>query len=355
MTSYKVEVDKLKEYGDKFVAIGEKVSEINDELNRCVNKFDNKHREISRIMSYVRTIKVGQSGNDIVALGSIIIECANLYYEGENNLINLVNNVNDVPKSIHEGSNQLLDSKTLDLLNLVVDIEELAKELNVPVADIEKVLKTFGIDKPLGVYSDANKLYGMLKDVFEGGSSNAVEDFIHFLGEKAASKIAGSTMEGYSVKMVYTLGKNFWENYMEHLENLGDNYFYNPEYNELKEFCDFAWGLTIEPFIDTGVELGIDMVDTGARLLGVNYNELLLKYGGSTGVEGAKNMFTNLGDMLLSPYYEDRNFVDGTISVIEDVGSYWFDVGVSIGKSIGSVASDFSNNVFDSVGGLFKW
>ena len=209
--------------------------------------------------------------------------------------------------------------KGLGDFNKVLDVFDYGNELISDLAKEDWV-------KTVGYLSDADKF----RKAILAGDIDAIDK----LSEKYFKKFAkdflkSGGVEGFTATAYINLGFNFAENIYEGLE------VFNGSNSMLVSTTQYVWHLTGWTVIETGAEIGYEIVEKVGKLVGYDINAEYLELTGKSGVEGFYKGVGMLANELFGDYYngtKSSGFVQGTAALLGDTVAWY-------GEKIGNLLS----------------
>lgn len=331
MAQLAFKIAAMQECSEQMFEIADYLNDKQREITFFARSFDSSQRSIKALRDIVYRIEIGRSSNRFCALAGGIREFCDLYNNNEQVVRNILNNHSDESKQelkvIEENISTAVDgyesfSDFYALLKIIT-----AEQGNKRFQNIGILKELFDEDK---FFSQSAEYFSLFADSYEitdklmhGDVEGALYQLFQEAEEKIPEIISGGVIGPLEGKLYYNFGKAIGDNFMEHYELL----FSKQSGNFLKDLTDVAWGMTVETLYDFGMETGLEIVEKGAALFGIDYSEILRDLTGKDGIEGVNIMMEDFTELMF----------DGTVSIVQNVGSFIGDKLNDVGKAIGGI------------------
>ena len=181
-------------------------------------------------------------------------------------------------------------------------------------------MKKTGIYQAITYTDDAMKLAGALA----AGNSKELWRLIEKYTEKGGKGILKNTfgISGFSASAYVNLAWNFGENILDL-----DKYAYVGTSTSMPVgFAQYLWHISGNALIETGVEIGYDILHDVGGFVGYDLDKTYEDLVGTGGVEGFYKATGQLGQELFGDYYKDNSvggILKGTGDIAGKVAGFW--------------------------------
>lgn len=211
--------------------------------------------------------------------------------------------------------------KELDDLNkskkFISSIDDLMNLFDNDDNQLMEAIKDTDIYKAMGYTNDVTKLINALNS----GNYSDIGELADKYIKKAGGTIVKNTFgtAGFATNSYINLAWNFIENTLD----LGNYAYVGTSNSPVVGAAQYLWHCTGETILETGAEMGYDIVEGIGGLFGYDIDKVYKDLVGVDGVEGFYKAAGQLGDELFGDYYKNSGIVEGTVNLVGDTIGWW--------------------------------